>query len=480
MLGESLRGLLWATIEKGGKGVIGIVVHLVLAWLLAPEHFGLIAGARVGVAFIGMFKDIGFAPAIVQRDHLEDDHLHSGFWGALAAASILTPLGVLLAPYVVPIIFNKEGLTPILQVLLLEVPIISIASVPTALLERQMRFKTLSLRTFVAMFTAGVVAVVLAFMGWGVWALVAKSIVKAFVGAVILWGAIDWRPKLRFSAKHFWELFSFGANVSAEKFMNFFNRYGDDWIVIYFLGPAAAGYYTVAYEILKGMTDLFARPMTSVALPAFSKIQNDLERMRGAFLTTVQYSSLLAFPLYFIFIAVAPEIYDVVYADKWAPCVPIARVLAGIGILHSVALLNSNVIKAMGRADWDFWLSFLNVVGNLTGFLIAAQFGVTAVAAAYVIRGYVFMPVKLYFVHSLIEYSVSAYLEKIGIALAGGLAAAGATFAVKYFVLSGTMVYLSLPLLALVGLVVHFLFVYFLSGISLPKIRSRLQQELAS
>jgi PST family polysaccharide transporter len=479
LVGDTLRGLLWATIEKGGKGVIGVVVHLVLAWLLAPEHFGLIAGARVGVAFIGMFKDIGFTPAIVQRETIEDYHLDSAFWGTLVSAFVLTPVAIYLAPYIVPVIFNKEGLTAIMQVLLIEVPVLSIASVPRAILERNMRFKALSLRTFVAMFVGGVVAIVLALQGWGVWSLVAKTLISASVGAVILWGAIDWRPQFRFSYSHFYDLFAFGINVSGQKFMNFFNRYGDDWVIIYFLGPAAAGYYTVAYELLKGMTDLFARPMTSVALPAFSRIQSNIPKMREAFLLTVRYSSLVCFPVYFLFISVAPELYEVVYAPKWAECVPIARVLAGIGILHAVALLNSNLIKANGRADWEFRLSLLNVLGNITGFIIGAQFGIIGVATAYVVRGYLFSPIELYLVHRLIEYDVSRYLKELGGSVLGGLAVAGAVFGVKAVLPTLLPAYAVLGILLATGIATHFLFVYFVSGISVPEVKARLQEEIS-
>jgi PST family polysaccharide transporter len=219
--------------------------------------------------------------------------------------------------------------------------------------------------------------------------------------------------------------------------------------------------------------------MTSVALPAFSRIQSNIPKMREAFLLTVRYSSLVCFPVYFLFISVAPELYEVVYAPKWAECVPIARVLAGIGILHAVALLNSNLIKANGRADWEFRLSLLNVLGNITGFIIGAQFGIIGVATAYVVRGYLFSPIELYLVHRLIEYDVSRYLKELGGSVLGGLAVAGAVFGVKAVLPTLLPAYAVLGILLATGIATHFLFVYFVSGISVPEVKARLQEEIS-
>lgn len=479
LLGKSIRGVIWSLADKGGSGLISVVVHILLARLLVPEYFGIIAMARVGVEFIGLFKDLGFAQAIIQRDEIDDEHLDTGLWTLFGIGMVLAVIGFACAP-LIAMAFEEPELETVFKVLVLQLPIAGTSAIPIALLKRRMRFKVLSVRSLFAVTTGGLVAVVMAFLGFGVWALVAKSLVDACVGAIVLWAAIDWRPAIGYSKRHFKDLFSFGANITASNFVNFFTRQADDIIIGYFLGSRALGFYSVAYEILLALTDLLARTMTGVAFPAFSRLQHETARLKEAFVMSVYGASLLSFPVFFLFAAVAPEFFEVVYGEKWLDSAPIAQILAFVGVLHTAALFNPPILKAKGKPNWEFLLSTVNAIGNVCGFLIGAQFGVEGVALAFVLWGYFFTPIELYFVHKLVAFEVGDYLKKVGRSFFASLSIAGLVWLLGRATDPWLPVWLKLALMIAAGFAGHYLFVRFIAGYSFTRLKSRLRKELSA
>ena len=460
LFSDSIYGVVWSAVQKGGASIISVIVHIVLARLLLPKHFGLVAMANVAVAFIGLVKDQGFGPAIIQRDNLESRHLDAALWTVLGVGLLLAAAGFAAAPWVA-LFFDAPKLEPVLRVLLLSIPLASVSSIPEAILRREMEFKSLSVRTLLANLVGGTVAVIMAFIGWGVWALVALSLTKTVVGTVVLWVATGWWPKLTYSIDHLKDLFSFGVNITGQKILNFFNRQADDIIIGYFLGASALGFYSVAYEILKGMTDIVARTMTNVALPAFSRLQNDLPRLRKAFLTAVRTTALISFPAFVLYGVVAHDLFLVIYEPKWLPSVPTSQVLACIGILHSVVLFNPPILKSLGKPHWELSLSVLNVVGNLTGFLIGVQFGFFWVAVAYVTRGYLFAPIELHLVHRLIDFDVGEYLRGLFFPALGSILLAASVLGAQALLPADSIGEIRLAIGILVGLATYSAYTYF-------------------
>jgi O-antigen/teichoic acid export membrane protein len=479
LFGKSLSGIIWSGIERSGTAIVSVIVHIALARLLVPEHFGIVAMANVVIGFISLLKDQGFVEAIIQREDLEPLHLDTAMWAITAQGFLMAALGVALAP-LVAFFFSEPELTDVFRVLVLTIPIMGTSSLPTAVLKREMDFKPLSLRALFASVVSGVIAVGLAIWGFGVWSLVFKTIVYHIVAAIILWKACKWVPRLRFSKQHFKDLFAFGANITGERVLNYFNRQFDDLLVGAVLGSKALGYYTVAYEILKGLTSVLGRTGSQVALPLFSRLQSDAKRLSGAYLTAVQSTAIIAFPIFALFIVAAPELFMLVYGPQWAPSVPLARVLALIGILHSVLLLNGPIFKARGKPSWSLWLTVLNVVGNVIGFSVAVFVfhSTLAVAAAYVIRGYLLMPVPLYYLKKLVDFRVAQFVGRLVFPTLATLAMVAAAFGVKALMPD---VWLSLRTATIIvaGFGVYFGLVYLFLPESARRLVGRIREQLS-
>ncbi|HEX7022670.1 MAG TPA: lipopolysaccharide biosynthesis protein, partial [Trueperaceae bacterium] len=348
---KTLRGLAWTGIQNWGSRALTFVVFLLLARLLTPEDFGVVALATVFIAFAQVFVDQGFAEALIQREDLEPGHLDTAFWANLGLGVLLSALSFVAAPLVATL-FDEPKLIAVVRWLSLLFVLRALAGVQAAILTRDFDFRALAFRRLMGVMAGGVLGVVMAVMGFGVWSLVGQQLCGALVEAGVLWWASDWAPGWGLGREYFKDLFSFGINITGTNLLNFANRRSDDLLIGYFLGPVALGYYTVAYRLLLILTDLLANTINQVALPAFARLQKEPKRLLDAFYKATNLASLVAFPCFVGLAVLAPELTRGVFGEKWLPSVPVMQVLALIGILHSVFNLNAPLMVAVGKPSW--------------------------------------------------------------------------------------------------------------------------------
>lgn len=427
---KAVKGVTWSAASLWGKQAISLLVFLILSRLLGPEAFGLVAAATVFTALVQILLDQGFQEAIVQRAELEPEHLDSAFWSGIALGVLLMLGGVLLAPWVAGL-FHEPQLTPIVRWLSADFVLGALSGTQQAILQRQMAFRALGIRTLSATLAGGVAGVILAFRGAGVWSLVVMTLVEAAVDAILLWSVSGWRPGFNVSWRHYRELFAYGVNVIGNRLLGFLNRRSDNLIVGYFLGPVALGYYTVAYRLLPVALELLTGITTAVAMPVLSRLQRQPDQMRDVFYQVTRLTSLIAFPVFTGMSLLAPEIVELFFGAKWAPSAPVMRVLALVGILLSVYQFNGVTLRAAGRPNWALGIAVLNAIGNVAAFLIAVRWGITAVAAGYVIRGYLLAPIPIIAVHALIRLDVRTYLTQFRGPLAASVLMAASVLGLK-------------------------------------------------
>lgn len=454
-----LKGVVWTALQNFGSQIISFVVFSLLARLLGPEVFGLVALAGIFLAFVQIFTDQGLSAAIVQRQELDPEHLDTAFWINVGTGILLTVFGIAAAG-VVANIFNEPQLAPIVRWLSLSFLFSAFNSVQSAILSRELAFKSLAIRTLVANFIGGVVGVVMAFQGFGVWSLVGQQLVNGLVAIFVLWRVSDWRPGLNISAKHYQELFAFGINDVGFNVFNFFSRRGDDLLIGYFLGHVALGYYTIAYRVLLLMTQLLISTTSKVALPTFSRLQQEPERLRRAFYTATQLSSLVAVPAFLGVVVLAPELVQVLFGSKWLPSIPVMQVLSFAGVLQSVSYFNGSVIVAMGKPSWRLGITVLNSVSNIVAYALVVHWGIVAVAAAFVIRGYLFSPLPIWMIHKLIHLELSVYLRQYVVPLVSSLVMVIAILGVKYVFGELVSVYMLLSICIAIASVVYGLMIW--------------------
>lgn len=409
---QTIKGVLWSAIEKLGNQFVSFIVFFALARLLEPESFGLIALADVFLAFMQVFTDQGFTQAIVQCKTLEPEHLDTAFWINLGISISLTGMSFAGADWIA-YNFQQPDIAPIIRWLSIAFMLSALNSIQQAIFTRNFLFKELSLRALVAQVAGGLVGVIMAIMGWGVWSLVGQRLVNQVVGVLVLWWVSDWKPGLKVSKRHFQELFSFGVNILGVKVLGFFNKRADDFLIGYFLGPVTLGYYAIAYRLLRTITILITT-MTQVALPAFSKLQSEPEKLRQGFYKATQFTALISFPIFCGLSSLAPELIPVMFGSQWTASIPVMQILMLIGIVHALGSINTNIILALGKPDWALRVNILNAVTNVTAFMIVVPWGIVAVATAFVVRGYVIpLPTFIWMVKKLLNIDIKTYFNQL-------------------------------------------------------------------
>ncbi|MGB3532887.1 MAG: lipopolysaccharide biosynthesis protein [Microcoleaceae cyanobacterium] len=408
---KAIQGAFWSVIQNWGSQAGSLIVFLILARLLTPEAFGLIGLANIFVAFMQIFLEQGFTQALIQHEEIEPEELDTAFWSNIFIGFLLTIISFFLSGFVADI-FEQPKLTPIIQCFSVLFFIKSLSHVHLAILSRTFAFKVMAVRTIIGITIGGIVGIIMAIRGFGVWSLVSQQFLYEAVEVFIIWGAIDWRPKLRFSFKHLRNLLNFGLNILALKFMNFCNKRTDNLLIGYFLGEVALGYYLIAFRVLEVMTQLLVSTTKQVALPTFSRLQTDLERFRQAFYKVTLFTSVIAFPTFAGMIVFTKELILILFGEQWLPSVPVMQILALAGILNAVSFFSGSVLIAMGKPSWKLRLSILNAILNLIACLIAVKWGIIAVSVAYVISSYLGFPVSLWMISKLIHVPIGAYLKQ--------------------------------------------------------------------
>ena len=409
-----IKGVIWSGLQNWGSQAISLLTFLVLARLLSPADFGLVALANTFLVFINIFVDSGFALALIQRHDIEEKHLNTAFWTQICLGFGFSLFGYFNS-HLIAEIFQKPELTAILQWFSILFLINSLVTVQRVILKRKLAFKKIAIRAISGIFIGGIVGILLAISGFGVWSLVGQQLTFEIVGVIVFWSLSDWRPKLQFSWIHFKDLFDFGISIFASKIITFFNEHTDNLLIGYFLGEVALGYYAVAYRILQVLTQLLVNTGNQVAFPVLAKLQAEPKKLIRVFYKIIKYAGLIAFPLLLGVIALAEELTINIFGIKWTTSIPIMQVLACGAIVYLILVFNRSVFLAMGKPLWQFRLDMINASCNILACLIAINHGILAVAFAYIISDLLIIPVSLWSLKKLMGISVKAYLKNLAI-----------------------------------------------------------------
>ena len=422
---KAVLSALWAAGATWALRGISAVVFLILARLVDPSAFGLVALAAVYVMTVQALSDQGLATALVQRDTIEQAHKDSAFWanlfiGVAIALFTLALAGPLAAFY------GEPRLAPILRWYAIGPVLASLSVVQQALLARSLRFRELTVRQLVGALAGGVVGVVMAYAGMGVWALVAQHLTNQAVALVVLWSIAEWRPRFAFSYRHFKELFSFGFNVLAANVVRAIGFQADRLVLGYFLGATELGYYSVAQRLLAIVTDFVAGSAERIVVPLFSRIQGEKERVNRGLMTAQRILSLITIPAFVGLAATAPVLMPVVLGAKWQASVPATQILAAASLGFCLSFFFGHVLTALGRPGLRLSIVTAQALSLAIASLIGVRFGLTGVAVAVTLNQILFYGVELLVLRSNAGFSLRAYLGETLVPVAASFVMAGA------------------------------------------------------
>lgn len=373
-------GFLWSAFGTWGHGLVQLLTLVLLARVLTPEDFGLAAIALVVVAFGRLFAQIGVAPALVQRQTLEDRHVATGF---VLSVGLGLGLGVLIFALADPLagIMRMEGLAPVVAVSALAFPIQSLATVSEALLQRQSRFRALAVSLVVSQALGFLlVAFVLALLGWGALALAVAGVAQVALRSALLVG-LQLHKVRGFDARAGWELIGFGGGHTLAKLGNQIALQGDYIVTGRWLGAEALGLYTRAYQLMTLPASVIGGALDMVLFPAMARLQGDRDELARWFLRGSGAVALLTLPASAAVLVLAPEIVLVLLGAQWTGLIPALYVLALGMTFRTSYKISDTLAKATGAVYRRAWRQGLYAVAVLAGAWIGQHWGIEGVAA---------------------------------------------------------------------------------------------------
>ena len=377
------RGVRWSAISGWGEHGIQFCVTIVLARLLLPHDYGLLAMATVFIGFLDVFSTMGFGKAVVQRREINNSLLSSLFYINLAIGGLLTIAGLAAAP-LCAWIYRDPRVPPIMAALSLNFLLMAPAIVPQALLIRRMAFDRIACVQLSTKIIGGGLAIALAATGWGVWSLILPGLLFSLPLRTVLFFILSgWRPRMIFHWSEVRSVLSFGANLTGFAVFNYFARNADNFIIGAFLGARQLGFYSLAYGILLKPRDMVAHVLSRVLLPTLSRMQDDDARLKAAYLRACGAIAFVAFPMMLGLVAVAHLFVEVVLGEKWLPAVPLIYVFAPLGMIQPVWSTAGQLFLVKGRADWQFRWGVVSGSLIMCSFVIGLPWGVLGVAVSY-------------------------------------------------------------------------------------------------
>lgn len=337
----------WSYVMGGGQHVISTVVTFVMAAILGPSIFGLVAMALVYLMFIQLILRQGMVQALVQRRELSESHLDSAFWLTMAGGVVLTAGSLLLSGWWADV-NRTPDLERVINVMTLLIPLQALVVVQEAFLSRHMDFKGLAVRTNSAALIGGAVGLVMALIGFGVWALVAQHIVKALVDVVVLWTLSEWRPRFAFSWTAAYEILGFSSLTAFAGFGAFVGTRADALLIGLFFGPTAVGLYRLAARMVEVVTDVTTSAFHAVSLPELSRLEQHKEQFTERAKDLIKLAALVSFPPLAILAGSSTELMALLGSEWHAAAGPLS-VLCIVGAVRSLTIFTGPVLLAAGK-----------------------------------------------------------------------------------------------------------------------------------
>lgn len=447
-----LSSLFWKFLERGGVAGVQLIVQIILARLLLPADYGIIALIVVFISISQVFVQSGLGTALIQKKSVTDADYSSVFFLSLGIALVFYCILFLGAPFIAAF-YNQPLINPVLRVLGLTLFFGSVNTIQNAVIARNFLFKRLFVSSLGAVLLSGVVGVSMAYSGYGVWALVGQQMTSIMALCLIMWFTVKWRPKLLFSIIRVKELFSFGWKLLASGLIDVTVTNLSSLIIGRLYPASMLGYYTKGQEFPNLLMSNVNSSINAVMLPAYAKNQDRRPLIKQIMRRALVTSSFLVFPIMAGLAAVAEPLVKLLLTEKWLMCVPFLQIFCAVYAFWPIHTANLQAINALGRSDIFLRLEIIKKFFGLSVLAVTVPIGIYAMALGMVATGTVATLVNAYPNKLLLDYSFMEQWRDLMPALILSLIMSGAAYSVLFLRLSS---WETLLLQIGIGVVVYF------------------------
>ena len=375
---KAVSGIVWTALQKYSTMLIQFVSGIILARLLTPYDYGCIGMLMIFMLLAESFIDGGFGSALIQKKNPTQTDYSTIFYWNMGLSVVFYAILYLSAPFIA-VFYDIPLLSSVLRVQGLVLFIFAFNIVQSNQLRKKLNFKVLSIVTILTSVTALTATILMAYHGFGVWALVAQNILTTAIPALIFWFYVRWRPQLVFSWQSFRELFSFGFYMFLTHILNQFGQQIQGLLIGKFYNPATMGYYSKANSTERLASTSISKVMSQVTYPLYAEMQDNKTALGDMIKKITLTLSYVTFPLMFILLLSAKPLFILLYSDRWADSVPYFQVLCIAGLAYSLQSVNYQSVAAIGKSRtmfiWTFVKRAVGIVFVVAGLLLDGMRG---------------------------------------------------------------------------------------------------------
>ncbi len=399
---KAAKGILWSTVERFSVQGVQFVIMIVMARLLTPYDYGIIGMLAIFIAVAQSLIDSGFSQALIRKQDRTDVDNNTVFYFNIVVSALLYLVLYVSAPFVADF-YDTPQLCPVMRVVCLGIVFNSFAVVQRALLTIRIDFKTQAKAALTAAATSGIVGIVMAWHGFGVWSLVVQQLLNLGVNTGLLWLLSKWRPRLVYSWRSFHELFAFGSKLLASGLLDTVYRNIYPIVIGKLFSASSLGHYTRAHQFSEFPSSNVTGIIQRVTYPVLCEIQNDDVRLANIYRKFLKLSAFVIFPLMAGLAAVAGPFVNIMLGSQWGFCGQLLQVICFSMMWYPVHSINLNLLQVKGRSDLFLRLEVIKKILGVAVLCVTAPFGLMVMCYGQIFSSLVSLVINTYYTGKLIN-----------------------------------------------------------------------------
>ena len=407
---KTIVAILWSGVEKVGIQVIQFVISIIIARILFPRDYGLIAMLAIFFAVSSCFIEGGFSEALVQKKTAGKIDFSTIFFFNIGIGLLAFLLLFVFAPLIAKF-FNEPKLVSLTRFMALNLIISSFGLIQNTKFRKNIDFKSLAKVRLISIGLSGIIGIVLAYKGFGVWSLAIQAVINNLSTTLLLWTFSKWYPTIEFSFQSLKDMFPFGSRLFAAGLLwNIFeNIYS--LVIGKCFSAADLGFYAKAKQLHERPGNILTQTIGSVTFPVFSSIQDDNARLKAGSKKMLKMIAFANFPMMLGLIVIAEPLIKVLLTDKWLQAVIYIKILSLQGLVHTIHYVNLNILKSKGRSDLYFNIGLIGNILVVMAIIIGLKWGVLGLVVGRVIVGYMGYCLSAFYSARIINYSIREQLS---------------------------------------------------------------------
>jgi len=411
-MGNLSKNIVWTSIGRISSQMVSILVSIILARIIDPDSFGLISMVTIYISFADYFLLYGFPNALIQKKDADSVDFSSVFYFTFVFSLFFYFVLYFVAPYI-SLHYELPQLTMVMRIIGIRVIISAINSVQQAYISKKMEFKKLLIATVISSFVSGIVGLIAAYSGLGVWAIVIQQLTSAAVSTFVLWIIVDWRPTYQFSFSRLKELLSFSWKILAESLSANLENQLRNLLVGDVYSSSQLAYFTKAQLFPNIINDNITSSIGTVLFPEMSNNQNDFLTVKSVLRKSIRISSYIVFPMLTGLAVVAYPLTLFVLTEKWIKCVPFIQMFCIIGIFKSCMVPRHQALNSIGLSNVYLYENLIGRVIAILLLLVLYKKSVTAIAVSAVLGTFINLCVVMYTSSRFNQYSLREQVKDI-------------------------------------------------------------------